>query len=222
MLGDVIQYSPPKFLTFNKDINFTRAVYPCIIINVAYAVWFLLLKVVKHKLEPLHQSEALEKGDRKTKLKLYVIRLAERNNNFWQQVWQYQFIVFFWAACAQFYNTSYPLDSNRSHIPNIIFCVVCFGLITFLPTLTMMYLHRVYPKLDYFEYSYWYENIFYMQLPEDNLPNSQHRVNILVRNLRFSFLVIFFAFVGDFPIQSLVFTILIHAVYLVYIQIARI
>lgn len=48
LLGNVVQHSPPQFTTFNKDINFTRMVYPCIIISLAYLAWFLLLTLARH------------------------------------------------------------------------------------------------------------------------------------------------------------------------------
>lgn len=52
LLGNVIQASPTKFTIFSKDINFTRSVYPCIIINLVYLVWFLLLKGLRPLIEP--------------------------------------------------------------------------------------------------------------------------------------------------------------------------
>lgn len=52
LLGNVVQQSPPRFTTFNKDINFTRMVYPCVIIFIAYLIWFVLLTLVRKKIEP--------------------------------------------------------------------------------------------------------------------------------------------------------------------------
>lgn len=37
----MIQNGPIKFFLFNTDINFTREFYPIIIINIAYAIWFI-------------------------------------------------------------------------------------------------------------------------------------------------------------------------------------
>ena len=52
LLGNVVQQSPPRFTTFNKDINFTRMVYPCVIIFIAYLIWFVLLTLVRKNIEP--------------------------------------------------------------------------------------------------------------------------------------------------------------------------
>lgn len=52
LLGNVIQFSPTQFTMFNKDVNFTRAVYPCIIIAIAYLVWFGFINLLRKKIEP--------------------------------------------------------------------------------------------------------------------------------------------------------------------------
>jgi hypothetical protein len=52
LLGNVVQYSPPRFTSFNKDINFTRMVYPSVIILLAYLIFFLILTVVRKLIEP--------------------------------------------------------------------------------------------------------------------------------------------------------------------------
>lgn len=36
---------------FNKDINFTRAIYPSIIIILTYLVWFGLINLIRKKIE---------------------------------------------------------------------------------------------------------------------------------------------------------------------------
>lgn len=79
LLGNVVQYSPPKFTTFNTDINFTRAVYPCLIINIAYTLWFLALKLIKSRIEPCHQPSTPTESTHQplnTKLKLFLLRLS--------------------------------------------------------------------------------------------------------------------------------------------------
>jgi hypothetical protein len=88
------------------------------------------------------------------KIKLYLIHLAERGMNFWCQIWQYQYIVFAWAACVQFYNLAYPIDADRSQTPNTIFCILCFILVIAIPIFTTILTRRAYDKLDYMQYYY--------------------------------------------------------------------
>jgi hypothetical protein len=99
-------------------------------------------------------------------MKLFIIRIAERFLNYWHQVWQYMYITFIWAVLLQFNNMKYPVNSDKSDVANMIFCFLFFIIALSLPVLTFLYLNKKYFRLDYFEYSYWYENIFFLKLPE--------------------------------------------------------
>lgn len=46
-MGNVVQVSPIRFSMFHTDINFSRAFYPIIVINIMYALWFVILVTVK-------------------------------------------------------------------------------------------------------------------------------------------------------------------------------
>jgi hypothetical protein len=73
----VVQYSPAKFTTFTKDINFSRAIYPSIIAIVVYLLSFIILNVLRKIIEPSMVSndidEEISKLDR---VKLFICRTA--------------------------------------------------------------------------------------------------------------------------------------------------
>lgn len=201
---------------YTKDINFSRAVYPCIIINIAYLLWFIVLNLVKCKIEPYVQGE--DDGEQKSGCKLSIVHLAERVNNFWYQVWQYQYIVFIWALATQFYNVLYPEGADRSSLPNFILCGVVIVLVIGLPIRTFFYIRSKYYKIDYFEYNYWFQNIFYLQLQSCSIPTSHHRIHILVRNLRYICLILCFSFLSNYLIQSITLLMLNNLLYIVYVR----
>jgi hypothetical protein len=41
------QYSPTKFTIWKKDINFSRAVYPTVIITLLYLLFFIILNIIR-------------------------------------------------------------------------------------------------------------------------------------------------------------------------------
>jgi hypothetical protein len=124
------------------------------------------------------------------------------------------------AGLVQLYNLSYPAGSNRSAIPNDIFCFVCLLLIIILPIATFLFVSKKYSTMSYFVYAYWYENIFFQKLPVYSLPSNHHRVLILVSNAHYFLLVVCFVFLGNYPVESLVGIILIHALILAYMKIS--
>lgn len=144
--------------------------------------------------------------------------MGERYLNFWYQVWQYMFIVIMWSAFIQFHNLAYPSGANRSLIPNIIFCFIVLLFSFAVPIFTFKHLKKTYFKIDYFEYSYWNQNIFFLELPEESLPSEHHPIPMLVRNSRYVLLVICFAYLGDFPIPCLIIIIFIHLANMVYMK----
>lgn len=222
LLGNVIQYSPAKFTVFNRDINFTRAVYPTVIITIAYLLWFGLLNLVRKLIEPtLLLPENEEEYTWAQKAKLLLVRTGERVLNFWYQVWQYQFIVYMFAFCVQLHNMSYPTDADRSEVANMIFCFLSMLLMVALPIVTLLYLNRRYFRLDYFEYCYWYQSVFYLKLPEESLPSNHHRIMIIIRNLRYILCVVCFAFLGNYPVQALVILILVNIFSMLYIRLSH-
>lgn len=44
LLGDVVQVSPARFTVYNRDVNFTRAVSPCLVALAMYGIWFLVVQ----------------------------------------------------------------------------------------------------------------------------------------------------------------------------------
>lgn len=89
-------------------------------------------------------------------IQLYFIRTAERRLNFWQQIWQYQYIAVLWTAATQFYNLEYPEDNRVLQIPNIIFCFAWLIIMLIVPPITFGYVGKRYFRLDYYEYCYWF------------------------------------------------------------------
>lgn len=141
--------------------------------------------------------------------------------NYFYQIWQHNYIVYVWACCIQFHNMSYPSGADRSEVANMIFCFVVLVLMVVLPPATLVYLNKRYFRLDYFEYSYWYENLFFLLLPQESLPSNHHRVLIVIRNARYVILVACFAFLGNYPVQALVIIILTHFLVLLYMKITH-
>lgn len=223
LLGNVLQYSPAKFTTYNKDINFTRAIYPSVIAILVYLLAFIILNVLRKLIEPsMVSSDIDEEISKLDRLKLFICRTAERFFNFWYQVWQYMYITFVFNGLVQLHNLSYPIGADRSPVPNAIFCIVCLIVAVVLPIVTFMYLNKKYFKTDYFEYTYWYENILFQKLPSQSLPSNHHRILILVRNFRYYLLAICFAFVGNYPMVALVVIILLHIFSVGYMKITHV
>ena len=224
ILPGVDQGGPYKFIVMgNKDINFTRGIYPTLIISLGYLIWFIVLNLLRRVLEPgLMVSEDEEERTMGEKFKLFIIRIAERIMNFWHQVWQYQFITVLWCAALQFYNFSYTAGPSGLQVPNGIVCFLCLVGFLLLPPLSFAYLNKRYFRLDYFEYCYWYENIFFLKLPDESLPSNHHRVLIMVRNFRYLLLVVCFAFLRDYPIQCLIIIAILHVISWIYYRVTHV
>lgn len=224
LLPGVIQDSDIKFFAMgHKDTNFTRSVYPTLIITLGYFVFFVVLNLIRKKIEPnLEISEEEQSRTLKERISLFIIRVSERVLNFWYQIWQYQFIVVVWAACTQFYNFEYPEGKTNIQVPNFMFCFAWFILILVLPSLTMAYLNKKYFRLDYFEYCYWYENIFFLKLPDESLPSNHHRVLIVIRNVRYLLIVICIAALSSFPITALLLMCFVNVGSLIYYQVTHV
>ena len=47
LLGNVVQISPNRFTMFMKDINFTRAIYPTVIISILYLIVYGILNAAR-------------------------------------------------------------------------------------------------------------------------------------------------------------------------------
>ena len=74
----------------HRDINFTRSLYPTLIITLGYLLSFVVLNLLKKKLEPnLVIKSEQEINSTQDRLSLFVIRTGERWLNFWYQIWQY-------------------------------------------------------------------------------------------------------------------------------------
>ena len=54
LLGDTVQDSPLRFAQYHHDNNFTRAIYPILLVNVFLLLWFgfimLLKRIAKKKI----------------------------------------------------------------------------------------------------------------------------------------------------------------------------
>lgn len=191
------------------------------IMLVVYLIWFILVRLtVKYKIGGLPSEKTeISKMD---KIKIMVIEFSERVLNFWTQVWQYMFVALVWAGLLQLYNINYPRNSDRSCIPNAIFCISCLVLCLAAPIITFIRTHKQYYILDYFNYSHHYNHIFHLQLPESELPSSQHRIHVLIRCFRFVLLCLCFSYLCRYPLQALVIVLVSHVGYLVYKVFARI
>ena len=205
----------------HRDINFTRSLYPTLIITLGYLLSFVVLNLLKKKLEPnLVIKSEQEINSTQDRLSLFVIRTGERWLNFWYQIWQYQYITVIWAVAIQSYKFTYPKGTSIGlQYPNLIFCFIVFAVFLVLPPLTLAYLNKKYFRLDYFEYCYWYENVFYMKLPEESLPCNHHRVLIVVRNIRYGLIVVSLAALNSQPLAVLLFISFLNVCSLVYYKV---
>lgn len=153
---------------------------------------------------------------------MFFVNLADRLLRFWGQVWQYLCITFIWASLLQMYSLSYSLNSNKSNVPNAIFCIFCMVLCLAIPIVIFIYTHRQYYKIDYFSYFYRYGHIFILQLPQNQLPSSQHQINILISSLRYILLCIFISYLSNYYLQALILIIVVHLLYFIYEIFAKI
>ena len=49
LLNGIVQDSPLKFQVGRRDINFSRAMFPTLLITVGYFIWFLIINAIKKK-----------------------------------------------------------------------------------------------------------------------------------------------------------------------------
>lgn len=117
---------------------------------------------------------------------------------------------------VQLYNFSYPSGSNRSAVPNGIFCIVCLLVVFALPIGSYLYLNYKFCNMEYSDYFYWYEDIFFQRLPTQSLPSNSHTIHILITNIRYILLAICFAYLGYYPIAASLLILLLHALNLFY------
>jgi hypothetical protein len=96
------------------------------------------------------------------------------------------------------------------------FCIVCLLIAIALPIATYLFMNIKFSNMEYSDYSYWYEDVFFQKLPTQSVPSNHHSIYILANNIRFILLAICFAFLGQFPIAALLTIILIHVLYLFY------
>ena len=94
-IGNVIQNGPVRTSLYNIDINFTREIYPIIIINIIFLCWFLLVFIAKKTVCRVNPSE-------RTTWSIIVNNIANRIINFADQIWRYQFMSVMWLCFIQF------------------------------------------------------------------------------------------------------------------------
>lgn len=189
--------------------------------NLAIVLWYGILTVGRKFAAKRLTIDEEEELSLKQKITLFFIRTSERFLNFWYQIWQIQFLILIWAAFAQLHNLSYPPDSNRSSIPNNIFCFLVLLIMIGLPIATLIYLNKKYFRLDYFEYSYWYKDIFLLKLPAESLPSNQHRIYILIKNGRLFLLALIISFLGAYPVPTCTLLIILNLINLCYIKVSH-
>jgi hypothetical protein len=57
LFGTMQQDTPLRYLQFNTDIHFTRAIYPIMLVNLFLAVVFIVVKVVGWKVKPMLEGD---------------------------------------------------------------------------------------------------------------------------------------------------------------------
>ena len=171
----------------------------------------------------LKSNLKVEKVDihcRRDKIRLFVIALGERVLNFWYCVFQYQFIAIVWAAIIQCFNFTYSHETTTTSITSLIFCIFVLSFTLVFPFIMIRYIRRQYDSLQYIEYYYWFENIFFLKLPLQSLPSGQHRFWLLLKNIKYILCLLVFALIGNYPFLCVMCLICIQLASLVYAQIS--
>ena len=94
-IGNVVQNGPVRTALYNTDINFTREIYPIIIVNVIFIGWFLIVFIAKKTLLRAYTGE-------KATWNIIVNNIADRIINYADQIWRYQFMSVVWLCFIQF------------------------------------------------------------------------------------------------------------------------
>ncbi len=94
-IGNVVQNGPVRTSLYNTDINFTREIYPIIIVNVIFIGWFLIVFIAKKTLLRAYSGE-------KATWNIIVNNIADRIINYADQIWRYQFMSVVWLCFIQF------------------------------------------------------------------------------------------------------------------------
>lgn len=144
-MGNVFQTGPLRFSMFNTDINFSRAFYPIIIINIIFGIWFGILSLIR--------SKVLKSGDlidEEKKLHHTVIdNITQRVVNFVDQIWRYQFLATLWLCFLQFYNLAYPQNSDRNQTINSLVCILSLICTLAWPGFVMTFARKKYYEKEY-------------------------------------------------------------------------
>ena len=216
-MGNVLQNGPIRFFLFNTDINFLREFFPIIIINIIYFLWFGLLWAARRYLN----RDLID--EEKNAIHRFLDNTAGRVINFADQIWRYQFVATLWVCFVQFYNFSYPANSNRSSAINAILCILAFFCTLAWPAFVLFYTRRYYYECEYSEYLHYFEDIYYLKIPQYELPSKHHRMGYpLVKTIKLFLTVLVICYLGNIASLTLVILILLQVVELIYIRIEEI
>lgn len=133
-----------------------RGIYPILILNICYAVYYMLLVLVFCLFKGLKKSENL--------FIRWFCELAERPANFFDSLFRWQFVTVVWTAAVQFEhlnsNSTYRSFRNFNGFLAI-FMFVCSCLY---PILMAFYLYRVKKIVLKESFGYIYEDIFFKRI----------------------------------------------------------
>lgn len=132
---------------FKADLNFVRAIYPIILIDCIFLLFFMCIHMVGKWLKSNLKVEKVDIHCRRDKIRLFVIALGERVLNFWYCVFQYQFIAIVWAAIIQCFNFTYSHETTTTSITSLIFCIFVLSFTLVFPFIMIRYIRRQYDSL---------------------------------------------------------------------------
>lgn len=133
-VGNIVQDSPLRFTQHQTDINFTRAVYAIIIVNIFYLCWFLLNLGLYQALRRVDQRNYVQE-----RIKNLTSRVATRKINYFDQIWRYQFVSIIWAFLLQSYNFNYPEGTGNAYVLNMMLCIASLLFCVAWPIFVLLY-----------------------------------------------------------------------------------
>ena len=151
--GDYVNPCPYVFQQYNADNYFLRSMYPTIVINIIYILWFFLLFII-HKCSSSFR-------DTSSKIGIFLRGIPERPLNYFDQIWRYQFITVMWAAFIQFYGIE---NSEPFQRLNLAICFIALILSFLYPFFALTYLYKIQQIQYGTNFLSRYEDIFFRRM----------------------------------------------------------
>ena len=207
-LGDSSKNIPVRFFLYSSETFFLQQFYAIIIVNFIYLIWFGFVYYAGKRINE-------ELIDEEKQIHHRVIdNIANRVINFFDQIWRYQFLSTIWFCFVQFYGIS---SASRATVLNGVLCILAFICSISWPVFVTFYCRRQYYQLEYSEYLYFYEDIYFGKIPHYELPSTHHRIGFpLFRAAKLFYIALVSCYFGANPILALFCLLIVHVAQLLY------